>query len=140
MTGTLYWQIGLAAQSLNDFGKKIDICKTVYELLCKMIHCLMHKTPFTIQLQCFIESVIKLMQLTNDLIPLNMCVFCILWICRGFCLFYWAFVSQASTVITTNLHFYYINASIRCLQQECSQKGDSGCASEKLGVPHLLSD
>ncbi len=24
--------------------------------------------------------------------------------------------------------------------QECSQKGDSGCASEKLGVPHLLSD
>ncbi len=27
-----------------------------------------------------------------------------------------------------------------CLVQECSQKGDSGCASEKLGVPHLLSD
>ncbi len=26
------------------------------------------------------------------------------------------------------------------LFQECSQKGDSGCASEKLGVPHLLSD
>ncbi len=26
------------------------------------------------------------------------------------------------------------------LEQECSQKGDSGCASEKLGVPHLLSD
>ncbi len=25
-------------------------------------------------------------------------------------------------------------------EQECSQKGDSGCASEKLGVPHLLSD
>ncbi len=24
--------------------------------------------------------------------------------------------------------------------QECSQKGDSGCASEKLSVPHLLSD
>ncbi len=24
--------------------------------------------------------------------------------------------------------------------QERSQKGDSGCASEKLGVPHLLSD
>ncbi len=27
-----------------------------------------------------------------------------------------------------------------CVKQECSQKGDSGCASEKLGVPHLLSD
>ncbi len=27
-----------------------------------------------------------------------------------------------------------------CVVQECSQKGDSGCASEKLGVPHLLSD
>ncbi len=26
------------------------------------------------------------------------------------------------------------------LYQERSQKGDSGCASEKLGVPHLLSD
>ncbi len=26
------------------------------------------------------------------------------------------------------------------LLQERSQKGDSGCASEKLGVPHLLSD
>ncbi len=26
------------------------------------------------------------------------------------------------------------------LIQERSQKGDSGCASEKLGVPHLLSD
>ncbi len=26
------------------------------------------------------------------------------------------------------------------VHQECSQKGDSGCASEKLGVPHLLSD
>ncbi len=26
------------------------------------------------------------------------------------------------------------------LHQERSQKGDSGCASEKLGVPHLLSD
>ncbi len=25
-------------------------------------------------------------------------------------------------------------------RQERSQKGDSGCASEKLGVPHLLSD
>ncbi len=25
-------------------------------------------------------------------------------------------------------------------KQERSQKGDSGCASEKLGVPHLLSD
>ncbi len=25
-------------------------------------------------------------------------------------------------------------------EQERSQKGDSGCASEKLGVPHLLSD
>ncbi len=24
--------------------------------------------------------------------------------------------------------------------QERSQKGESGCASEKLGVPHLLSD
>ncbi len=24
--------------------------------------------------------------------------------------------------------------------QERSQKGDSGCASEKLGVPHLLSE
>ncbi len=27
-----------------------------------------------------------------------------------------------------------------CVHQERSQKGDSGCASEKLGVPHLLSD
>ncbi len=27
-----------------------------------------------------------------------------------------------------------------CPVQERSQKGDSGCASEKLGVPHLLSD
>ncbi len=26
------------------------------------------------------------------------------------------------------------------LNQERSQKEDSGCASEKLGVPHLLSD
>ncbi len=26
------------------------------------------------------------------------------------------------------------------IYQERSQKGDSGCASEKLGVPHLLSD
>ncbi len=25
-------------------------------------------------------------------------------------------------------------------EQERSQKGDSGCASEKLGVPHVLSD
>ncbi len=25
-------------------------------------------------------------------------------------------------------------------RQERSQKGDCGCASEKLGVPHLLSD
>ncbi len=29
---------------------------------------------------------------------------------------------------------------IKSLYQESSQKGDSGCASEKLGVPHLLSD
>ncbi len=27
-----------------------------------------------------------------------------------------------------------------CMKQERSQKGDSGCASEKLGVPHVLSD
>ncbi len=26
------------------------------------------------------------------------------------------------------------------VNQERSQKEDSGCASEKLGVPHLLSD
>ncbi len=31
--------------------------------------------------------------------------------------------------------------TISCvLHQERSQKGDSGCASEKLGVPHVLSD
>ncbi len=27
-----------------------------------------------------------------------------------------------------------------CANQERSQKGDCGCASEKLGVPHVLSD
>ncbi len=27
-----------------------------------------------------------------------------------------------------------------CVCQERSQNGDSGCASEKLGVPHLLSN
>jgi len=32
------------------------------------------------------------------------------------------------------------NKKKNCPNQECSQKGDSGCASEKLGVPHLLSD
>ncbi len=38
------------------------------------------------------------------------------------------FAGQSSTVTPWSLN------------QERSQKGDSGCASEKLGVPHLLSD
>ncbi len=37
------------------------------------------------------------------------------------------------------LTFKYFIITVTC-DQECSQKGDSGCASEKLGVPHLLSD
>ncbi len=36
---------------------------------------------------------------------------------------------------------YRLFASFNDLtNQQRSQKGDSGCASEKLGVPHLLSD
>ncbi len=33
-----------------------------------------------------------------------------------------------------------LNPVYECGNQERSQKGDSGCASEKLGVPHFLSD
>ncbi len=33
-----------------------------------------------------------------------------------------------------------VSALRMTVHQERSQKGDSGCASEKLGVPHLLSD
>ncbi len=33
-----------------------------------------------------------------------------------------------------------LSLNLICSVQERSQKGDSGCASEKLGVPHLLSD
>ncbi len=40
-------------------------------------------------------------------------------------------VSKQASVYTRST--YYMN-------QERSQKGDSGCAPEKLGVPHLLSD
>ncbi len=39
-----------------------------------------------------------------------------------------------SSFILSNFYFYFTTF------QERSQKGDSGCASEKLGVPHLLSD
>ncbi len=35
---------------------------------------------------------------------------------------------------------YIAMQSYECVIQERRQKGDSGCASEKLGVPHLLSD
>ncbi len=45
------------------------------------------------------------------------------WVCQTY-----EQIKQAKTLI--NISPY----------QERSQKGDSGCASEKLGVPHLLSD
>ncbi len=51
-------------------------------------------------------------------------------------LYHWATGTQEN-LLQTPLHF---SENINNLSQERSQKGDSGCASEKLGVPHLLSD
>ncbi len=38
------------------------------------------------------------------------------------------------------MSFFLSHTIFVYVYQERSQKGDSGCASEKLGVPHLLSD
>ncbi len=46
-------------------------------------------------------------------------------------------LDQSSSSTLTESSFLFDSCLIH---QECSQKGDSGCASEKLGVPHLLSD
>ncbi len=50
----------------------------------------------------------------------------------------WLLDNEKSRQMEDN--FVFILIKISSMSQECSQKGDSGCASEKLGVPHLLSD
>ncbi len=49
------------------------------------------------------------------------------------------FIDSFSQLLWFNSRMIFFLETISS-DQERSQKGDSGCASEKLGVPHLLSD